>query len=230
MKNEMMMLEHSEFHFLDDVLADLKLTPSDIEMPIPKFFIRENSRTLKEREKMLGTILAKMGPQDDKKMDKDEPVMTMEEAIQLIQVHERARQGQLRAKLMTNIRQEEERQRLAQQQGKPTIDLDTAATVIQKVWKGYSQRKKTARLRAEELIFVGMVPPPGPISLKNTPQAVSKKVMLSRRIAQEQNENDYQQALGIVKARLKEVEGPDMREHMQDEIRKWFIEVRKRLC
>lgn len=152
--------------------------------------------------------------------------MTMEEAIQLIQVHERARQGQLRAKLMTNIRQEEERQRLAQQQGKPTIDLDTAATVIQKVWKGYSQRKKTARLRAEELIFVGMVPPPGPISLKNTPQAVSKKVMLSRRIAQEQNENDYQQALGIVKARLKEVEGPDMREHMQDEIRKWFIEVR----
>jgi hypothetical protein len=68
MKNEMMMLEHSEFHFLDDVLADLKLTPSDIEMPIPKFFIRENSRTLKEREKMLGTILAKMGPQDDKKM------------------------------------------------------------------------------------------------------------------------------------------------------------------
>jgi hypothetical protein len=55
------------------------------------------------------------------------------------------------------IRQEEERQRLAQQQGKPTIDLDTAATVIQKVWKGYSQRKKTARLRAEELIFVGMV-------------------------------------------------------------------------
>ena len=43
------------------------LIQSDIEMPIPKFFIRENSRTLKEREKMLGTIVAKMGPQDDKK-------------------------------------------------------------------------------------------------------------------------------------------------------------------
>ena len=26
-KNEMVLLEHSEFHFLDDVLADLKLTP-----------------------------------------------------------------------------------------------------------------------------------------------------------------------------------------------------------
>ena len=30
----------------------------------------------------------------------------------------------------------------------------------------------------------------------------------------------------MIKSRLREVEGPDMREHMQDEIRQWFIEVR----
>ncbi len=37
---------------------------SDVELPIPRYFISENSKVLKERDKMLGTILAKIGPQD----------------------------------------------------------------------------------------------------------------------------------------------------------------------
>ena len=36
----------------------------DIEIPIPKYFTYENSKVLQEREKMLGSILAKMGPQE----------------------------------------------------------------------------------------------------------------------------------------------------------------------
>lgn len=34
-----------------------------MELPIPHYFINENAKVLKERDKMLGTILAKMGPQ-----------------------------------------------------------------------------------------------------------------------------------------------------------------------
>ena len=37
---------------------------NDVEMPIPKYFINEKAKTLKEREKLLGQILAKLGPQD----------------------------------------------------------------------------------------------------------------------------------------------------------------------
>ena len=33
-------------------------------MPIPKYFINERAKALKEREKLLGSILAKLGPQD----------------------------------------------------------------------------------------------------------------------------------------------------------------------
>ena len=33
---------------------------NDIEIPIPKYFIRENSQAIKERDKMMGTILAGM--------------------------------------------------------------------------------------------------------------------------------------------------------------------------
>lgn len=59
--------------------------------------------------------------------------MSVEEAIHMIQVHERARQGRLRAKFMKDIRQQEERERQAATQGAPTLDPDVAAIRIQKV-------------------------------------------------------------------------------------------------
>lgn len=36
----------------------------DVEIPIPHYFVSENAKVLKEREKLLGMILAKLGPQD----------------------------------------------------------------------------------------------------------------------------------------------------------------------
>ena len=45
-------------------VQSLPLIQDDIEIPIPHYFISENSRVLKERDKMLGTILAKKGPLD----------------------------------------------------------------------------------------------------------------------------------------------------------------------
>merc|ERR1712062_942594 len=40
------------------------------------------------------------------------------------------------------------------------------------------------------------------------------------------HEQEYQQALGTIKDKIKETEGPDMKETMQDQIRQWFIECR----
>ena len=42
--------------------------------------------------------------------------------------------------------------------------------------RGYLQRKQTAKMRAEELVFLGMVPPPKSKSQKNVPIHVAKKV------------------------------------------------------
>ena len=64
--------------------------------------------------------------------------MTLEDAIRMIQIHERARQGRLRAKICQEIRQQEERERLAANRGAPTLDPDIAATRIQKVRCHYS--------------------------------------------------------------------------------------------
>uniref|UniRef100_H2YYL2 IQ motif containing with AAA domain 1 n=1 Tax=Ciona savignyi TaxID=51511 RepID=H2YYL2_CIOSA len=224
-KDEMVNLEFSEFHYFDDILSDLKLTPNDIEIPIPKYFLHERKKVLQEREQVLGKILAKMGP-----TDREAKKMSLEEAIRLVQIHERARQGRLRAKFMREIRLEEEREKLAAQRGAPTLDPDVAATRIQKIWKGFIQRKVTRREREEEMVFIGMVW----LCLFEISSNISPYIMTDQYvtilkhvgITQEENEVEYQQALVTIKEKIRQVEGPDIKETMQDQIRQWFIECR----
>jgi len=59
--------------------------------------------------------------------------MSLEDAIRVIQIHERARQGRLRAKFMREIRQQEEREKKAALRGAPTLDPEVASVRIQKV-------------------------------------------------------------------------------------------------
>jgi hypothetical protein len=172
-KQEMVKLDPLEFHYFDDLLTDMKLTPTDVELPIPRYFLSENAKELKEREKLLGSILAQMGPQDATQLD-DDVKMTTEEAIQLIQVHERARQGRLRARFMRDIRLQTEREKQAELRGQPKLDRTTAATTIQKMWRGFSQRRAVAVMRAEELEFLGMAPPVR-TSQKHTATYLAKK-------------------------------------------------------
>ena len=42
----------------------LLLLQNDVEMPIPKYFVLEKAKALKEREKLLGQILSRLGAQD----------------------------------------------------------------------------------------------------------------------------------------------------------------------
>ncbi|MBN3287535.1 DRC11 protein, partial [Polyodon spathula] len=156
LKSEMVDLEFSEFHYYDDILQDLKLTPEDIEIPIPRYFVSEKIRVLKNRERILAQILTRAG-QQELETKVNVKLLSLEEAVRLIQVSERARQGRLRAKFMKEIRLEEEKEQQAKIRGVTTLDPDEAATRIQKVWRGYSQRKRTKKERLEEMIFLGMV-------------------------------------------------------------------------
>lgn len=54
----MVKLELSEYHYFDDTLVDLKLTPSDVEIPIPKYFVNENFRALRDREQFLDHLIS----------------------------------------------------------------------------------------------------------------------------------------------------------------------------
>nr|XP_015214021.1 PREDICTED: IQ and AAA domain-containing protein 1 isoform X2 [Lepisosteus oculatus] len=223
LKNEMVELEFSEFHYYDDILQDLKLTPEDLEVPVPRYFVSERLRVLKDRERILGQILMKAGHFERETAPARS--MSLEEAARLVQVSERARQGRLRARFMREIRQEEEKERLAKTRGASSLDPHEAATRIQKVWLGYSQRKKTKKERLEEMIFLGMIPPPQQQKL-SAAQLRVRQVESARRLVQEEHEAQYQEALSSIKEAVRDVEGPDVKETLQEHIRQWFIECR----
>ncbi|XP_072833386.2 dynein regulatory complex protein 11 isoform X3 [Pogona vitticeps] len=224
LKNEMVELEYSEYHYFDDILQDLKLSPENIEIPIPRYFIKEKLKVLKERERILAQIMFDAGMHDDEPK-KHAKVMLLEEAIRAIQIAERARQGRLRATFMKQIYLEEKRERLARLHGTRGPDLETAAVNIQRFWRGHSQWKRTLQLREEEMIFLGMSPPlhfqrPSASLLR------AQKIDSLRCEIQEKHESDFQKALVTIKEQVREIEGPDIKESLQDQIRQWFIECR----
>ncbi|VFV46347.1 Hypothetical predicted protein [Lynx pardinus] len=103
---------------------------ADLEVPIPRYFLLEQSSILKERELMLAEILSRMEPVTSRERF---PELCRTEAIILLQRAERARQGRLRAIFMREIRKEEERDRKIREEGWHKFSQDQAAVTIQKV-------------------------------------------------------------------------------------------------
>uniref|UniRef100_A0A8C4TV57 IQ motif containing with AAA domain 1 n=1 Tax=Falco tinnunculus TaxID=100819 RepID=A0A8C4TV57_FALTI len=212
-KKEMVDLENSEFHYVDNILEDLKLLPEDLEVPIPRYFIKENLEALQQREKILDQILLNAGLQTQKPVKS----MAIEEAIRMIQVAERARQGRCRAAFMKQIYLEEKRKRQTKHQVQMGPSPDAAATCIQKVWHGYIQRKKTEKMREEEMIFLGMSLPPHL-------QAMSMLQMPAGQVDSLQGEVQKTHEEVFIKDKLREMEGLDIKETLQDQISQCFIE------
>ena len=114
--------------------------------------------------------------------------MSIDEAVLMLQRHERARQGRLRAKLMLEIRRQENAEKNKGRTilsivyyifislkcilfgnlfmhysfaGKTIQNMSVAmaATKIQNLWKGAIARRQVKKQREEELAFIGMVIP-----------------------------------------------------------------------
>ncbi|XP_069440780.1 dynein regulatory complex protein 11 isoform X1 [Ovis canadensis] len=224
LKNEMVELELTEFHYFDDILQDLKLAPQQLDIPIPRYFLKEKLEVIKGREKILSQILAESGLGVSAKKYQVKPI-PLEEAVKLIQIAERARQGRLRAMFMKQIYLQEYRAKQARLLGDKVADVSAAALRIQKVWRGFHQCKRTEREREKEMIFLGMNPPP---LFNEVSAAVIQADRLShlRNKVQIKHEEEYRDALVTIKDDLKLTEGPDIKENLQDQIRHWFIECR----
>lgn len=225
LKNEMVELEMTEFHYFDDILQDLKLSPQQLDVPIPRYFLKERLEVIKGREKILARILTECGLNLPVKYAAKS--IALEEAVKLIQIAERARQGRLRALFMKQIFLQECRAKEMKLLGHRLLDTKLAALQIQKVWRGFHQCKKTVKEREEEMVFLGMKPSP---LFNEVSDAIvqSKQVTNLRDEVQLKHEQDYQEALVNIKEDLKMLEGPDIKEHLQDQIRQWFIECRLR--
>ncbi|XP_030045729.1 dynein regulatory complex protein 11 [Microcaecilia unicolor] len=73
------------------------------------------------------------------------------------------------------------------------------------------------------MVFIGMVQDP---QLQEFSPNIVRSIVTEelRRTKREEQEVDYQQALSNIKQNLYKMEGPEMKDHMKDQIRQWFIE------
>lgn len=80
--------------------------------------------------------------------------MTEEEAILLIQRHERARQCRMRAQFMKNTREMKDRTK-----GRRTEEISEdgrkSALRIQRAWRGFITRRKIRKRVLEEMLLIG---------------------------------------------------------------------------
>ncbi|XP_055696973.1 dynein regulatory complex protein 11 [Phlebotomus papatasi] len=222
LKADLVNIDIMEFSYNDEVIERLGLTPLDIEIRVPRYFRREREKELAQRRETMDEILKKLGCLDE---EEEEEKMTELEAIRVIQMHERARQGRLRAQFMKEIR-------LLKEKGKPESGKDKtdsgliAAMKIQKVWRGFATRKKTRRRKVEEMVLIGMIPP-----LTSTrPECLEKSENLTqlRYSIQAEFQEEFQKALQGTKEEINTKQGSVISEDIADEIRNWFKEYKGR--
>ena len=239
-----------EYVNLDTALVDLKLTPSALEVPIPRYFTEERYEELNERRqyiealiqhyrqsevdapvsvayrtaatggavgtssgaaKTAGVAAGSEGPG----VGVNEPPMTLEDAVLLLQCNERGRQARQTAKFHRTIFQEELHQH-REFEYTSTTGKDQAATRIQKIVLGYLARKEVKTMLRAELEFLGMEPSQSTIS--NAQRDRSRKVMVERKMRQAGNLAELNQEAKDLRAKIKVQEGGKTMEDMLDEI------------
>ncbi|XP_073964537.1 dynein regulatory complex protein 11-like [Choristoneura fumiferana] len=145
-------------------------------------------------------------------------VLTEQQAVLIIQSHERARQG--RGQFMKEIRLLKEKGRDQKGEMSPA-----AATAIQRVWRGFLARRATKRRKQEEMLLIGMELPP---FTESKEIQKSEEIKQYRRNLQKERWNEYQNALIIIEEQLRKQHGVKLNEQIGTELRRYISEYFER--
>lgn len=98
-----------------------------------------------------------------------------------------------------------------------------AAMRIQKVWKGYQARRATRRRKFQEMLLIGMIPPP-----KTQSEEIAKalEVKEMRRRLQQQRQKEYEAQVKACRERLQKQEREAVLEQLTDQVRGWLMEYK----
>lgn len=236
LKHDLVNVEMVEFNYNDNVMSQRRLTSRDVESRVPKYFRREREEEIAQRRRFIEAIYVRMGwnEADGESVER----MSELQAIKIIQMHERARQGRLRAQFMREIRQLKEKGSKPDGSGRSggggaSGERDMtgilAAMRIQKMWRGFAERKRTRRRKMEEMVLIGMVPPPAQL-IKEREEELQKneKLREMRYELQRQHFEDFRVALCETKEEISVRQGSLLTEEISDEIRIWLKEYHQR--
>ncbi|KAK0180478.1 hypothetical protein PV327_006116 [Microctonus hyperodae] len=219
LKHELVEVDLSEYNYYDDVLIKYGILPQEVELNIPSYFRRERESEIQLRREFITSILKNIGALNEVISPKK---MTELDAIKLIQMHERARQGRVRFQFMKEIREMKEKSTIKPDSMQVDIVKEIAATLkIQKVWRGYITRQKMRKKRFEEMLLIGMIQP-AQIITEN--YRIADKVKQDRHLKQLEFQKLYEKMILETQEFLKLEKTTIMEENMRCEIRCWINE------
>lgn len=167
LKNELAVLDFNETPFIGTALAQLKLSPEQVDPPLTIFIDgsaedsggngSSRSQTQSECKEIVERVLLKLERNPRRQLSSEATAMTWDEAVALIQIHERARQGRLRFNLMKQIRAQKMMASRGLNKLKPAMNPSMAASKIQSAWRSYLALQRVRQLRHSEMVFLGMV-------------------------------------------------------------------------
>ncbi|KAJ8924583.1 hypothetical protein NQ315_000733 [Exocentrus adspersus] len=226
LKSDLVEADLNEWTHCGDVMEELSLTPFDMELNVPSCFRKERREELSYKKGVIESVLSKLG-YIDKAIEK--AAMTEQQAILIIQTHERARQGRLRAQFMKEIKTMKEKSKpIATEEteeakeGKLAVSL-AAAVKIQKIWRGYAARRATRRRKVQEMFLIGMIPPPKTKSEEIEQDLENQKF---REKLQEERRRDYEKSVTECRERLEKTQRGTVLEQLSDQIRSWLHEYK----
>ncbi|XP_041969680.1 dynein regulatory complex protein 11 [Aricia agestis] len=201
----------------DDALEKLHVTPIEAEPCIPEYFIREREEEVEQRRNFITEVLRKLGYESPKPRPL---ILTEQQAIIIIQSHERARQGRLRGQFMKEIRLLKEKGR--DQKSEMSA---TAATAIQRVWRGFITRRETRKRKHLEQLLIGMELQP---FIESEEIKKAEQIRQHRRTLQNELKKEYNEALDKIEKDLRVQHEAKINEQIGDELRRWFTEYYER--
>ncbi|XP_044269643.1 dynein regulatory complex protein 11 [Tribolium madens] len=225
LKYDLVEADLSEWTHCGDVLEQLKLTPEQSELKVPSCFRNERRKELQYQKNLIESVLGKLGFLD--KLE-TKPPMTEQQAILIIQVHERARQGRLRAQFMREIRNMKEKTKPVvgeeddENEQRGGISLP-AALRIQKIWRGYVARRATRRRKLQEMLLIGMIPPPKTQSAEILKDLEIKEY---RRRLQEERQLKYENDVKKSREHMEKYQRGVVLEQLSDQVRGWLHEYK----
>ncbi|KAG5885212.1 hypothetical protein JTB14_012235 [Gonioctena quinquepunctata] len=227
LKADLVEADLNEYTHCGDIMEKMNLTPLDTEILTPSCFRKERKDEIEYRSKVIDGVLSKLGFIDT---TAEKVPMTEQQAILIIQTHERARQGRLRAQFMKEIKSMKDKSKPMQgddvgegEEGRTGGISLTAAMKIQKIWRGYVARRATRRRKLQEMLLIGMIPPP------KTKSAEIEKDLLNKQRRwelQDRRQVEYEEAIKNIRNSLEKHQRGPVLEQLGDQVRGWLQEYK----
>lgn len=212
-----------------DLLRDLKMTPVQLEEHIPFELLQSLHAYKKQVNDYLATVES-LPVIEKAVVQANEPDISLLDAIRIVQVNERGRQGKVRAAFMEDINRRaaysNTKKSAANSSGNQqnSAVAEKAAVSIQRVFRGHKARELRRQLLKGDLEFLGVAE----LDLsQNSAVLKLKETLDKRRMIQEQHEKDYQTALVTIKEKTNSIDGPLIKDSMIEQFRSWYLEAKK---